>query len=364
MGIFDKLKGEFIDIVEWEEQSPEVLVWKFQRHNNEIKYGAKLIVRPGQKAIFVNEGKVADVFTEGTHELETRNLPILSTLQGWKHGFESPFKAEVYFIDTTEQLDRKWGTPNPVTLRDADFGIVRLRCRGNYSYRVSMNEELLAKFVGSQDLFTTEDIEGQLRTKVISSFSDAIGEMKIPALDLPTKYDEIGDHCKEKLSEDFIGMGLDILQFTLENISLPEAVQQAIDERGAVGAHGGMNQYSQFQQAQALRDAANNEGMAGNMMGMMVGGQLAGGVSPNQQGAMIICPKCQHKNNQDAKFCSGCGTSLVVETVDCVKCEKDIPKDSKFCPECGSPQESNCKACSKEIEPGAKFCPHCGASQA
>ena len=191
MGLFDKMKGELIDIIEWTDKEPELLVHRFIRYQNEIKMGAKLIVRPGQRALFVREGKLADLFGPGTHTLQTKNLPIMSTLSGWKHGFNSPFKAEVYFVDTTEQLDRKWGTPNPVMLRDLDFGIVRLRCRGNYSYKISDKAKLLSRFVGAGEKFYADAIEGQIKTKVVSSFSDAIGELKIPALELAAQYDEI-----------------------------------------------------------------------------------------------------------------------------------------------------------------------------
>ena len=192
MGFFDKLKNELIDIIELSDSESDVLVQRFSRKDNEIKYGAQLIVRPGQRAVFVNEGKVADTFEPGTYTLETQNIPVLTTLKGWKFGFHSPFKAEVYFIKTTEQLDRKWGTTNPVMLRDADFGIVRLRARGNYSYKIGLSDDMISRFVGAQEQFTTGDIEGQTRTKAISSFSDCLGELKIAALDLAAQYDEIG----------------------------------------------------------------------------------------------------------------------------------------------------------------------------
>ncbi len=276
MGLFTKLRNEFIDIIEWEEAEPGILVHRFERYENEIKYGAKLVVRPGQRAVFVNEGKIADAFEPGTYTLETKNLPILRTLLSWPYAFESPFKAEVYFIKTTEQLDRKWGTPNPVMLRDADFGIVRLRCRGNYSYQVGITDEMISRFVGARDDFSNDDVEGQIRTKIVSSFSDAVGELKIPALELAAQYDEISDQMKMKLEPVFSGLGMELKSFTLENISLPDEVQQAMDQRASMGAVGNLNNFSQYQAAQAMRDAAQNEGMAGNMMGMMVGGQLAG----------------------------------------------------------------------------------------
>jgi membrane protease subunit (stomatin/prohibitin family) len=297
MGLFDKIKSQFIDIIEWPETEPGILVHRFNRYENEIKMGAKLIVRPGQRAVFVNEGRIADAFEPGTYRIETKNIPVLTTLLSLPYGFNSPFKAEVYFIKTTEQLDRKWGTPNPVMMRDNDFGMVRLRSRGNYSYKVGIREEMISRFVGAQSEFAASAIEDQIRIKIISSFTDCLGEHKIPALDLAAKYDEISEFMKEKLVAEFNRLGLELLSFTLENISLPEEVQKAMDQRTSMGALGNLNNFSQYQAANALRDAAQNQGGAGNMMGMMMGAQMAGGVSgalhqqqPQQQPAAAPPP--------------------------------------------------------------------------
>jgi membrane protease subunit (stomatin/prohibitin family) len=285
MGLFSSFKNQFIDIVEYPDENPEVLVHRFQRHDNEIKMGAKLIVRPGQRAVFVNEGQIADAFEPGTYTITTKNMPIITTLLSLPYGFESPFKAEVYFIRTTEQLDRKWGTPQPVMMRDADFGIVRFRAFGNFSYKVGITKEMISRFVGARDDFYADNLEDQIRVKLISSFSDCLGELKIAALDLAAKYDEISEAMTNKLQDLFNGLGLDLLSFAVANISLPEEVQKAMDERASMGALGNLNNYSQYQAANALRDAAQNDSGAGNMMGMMVGGQLAGGVAGalNQQ---------------------------------------------------------------------------------
>jgi membrane protease subunit (stomatin/prohibitin family) len=278
MGLFNVFKGQFIDIVEYPDENPNVLVHRFERHNNEIKMGAKLIVRPGQRAVFVNEGRIADAFEPGTYTLTTKNLPVITTLLSLPYNFESPFKAEVYFIRTTEQLDRKWGTPQPVMMRDADFGIVRLRAFGNFAYKVGISKDMISRFVGARDDYYADNLEDQVRVKLISSFSDCLGELKIPALDLAAKYDEISDAMTNKLQAMFNGLGLELLSFAVANISLPEEVQKAMDERSSMGAIGNLNNYSQYQAANALRDAAQNDSGAGNMMGMMVGGQLAGGV--------------------------------------------------------------------------------------
>jgi len=279
MGLLNMLKNQFIDVIEWPETESGILVHRFNRYDNEIKMGAKLIVRPGQRAVFVNEGRIADAFEPGTYTLDTKNIPLLTTLLSLPYGFKSPFKAEVYFIKTTEQLDRKWGTANHVMLRDADFGVVRLRARGNYSYKIGIKEEMISRFVGAQADFNAETMEDQIRVKVISSFTDSLGEHKIAALDLAAKYDEISELMKEKLTADFNRLGLDLLSFTLENISVPDDVQKAMDERASMGAIGNLNNYAQYQAANALRDAAANQGGAGNMMGMMLGSQMAGGLN-------------------------------------------------------------------------------------
>lgn len=284
MGLFNLFRGQFIDVIEYPNENPAVLVHRFERFNNEIKYGAKLIVRPGQAAVFVNEGKIADKFGPGTYTLETKNLPILTTLLSLPYNFNSPFKAEVYFIRTTEQLDRKWGTATPVMMRDADFGIVRLRARGNYAYKVSLRDELLTRFVGAQADFTGDAIEGQMKTKVVSACSDALGELKIPALDLAANYTEIGDRVRANLEPDFAALGFELLSFTVESISLPDEVNQAMDKRSSLGALGGvMDQYTRMQAADAMRAAADNPGGAGNMTGMFVGANLGGAINASVQ---------------------------------------------------------------------------------
>jgi len=369
MGLFDKIRGEFIDIIEWREMETGVLVHRFERYEHEIKMGAQLTVRPGQKAVFVNEGESADVFDEGRHRLETANLPILATLKGWKYGFNSPFKAEVYFLNITEQLDRKWGTATPVIIRDNDLGTVRLRARGNFCYKVSADKEMITRLVGARDSYLCEYVEGQLKAKTVSSFSDALGELKIPILDMQAQYDEIGAAMKEKLTPMFDKLGLELLDFILENVTVPEEVEKAMDQRASMGAVGNLNQCSQYQAAQALRDAADNPGGAGNMMGMMVGGQLAGGMSgvlkQDEESAQVSapgikCPKCGTLCKAGAKFCGECGTTLAPKEAKCVKCGASLTEGSKFCSECGASQQAKCPKCNADVKPGSKFCGECG----
>ncbi len=370
MGFFDKLKAEFIDIIEWRDEQPSVLVSRFDRYEHEIKMNAKLVVRPGQRAVFVNEGQIADCFGPGTYTLETKNMPILATIKGWKYGFNSPFKAEVFFVKTSDQIDRKWGTSTPIMLRDKDFGIVRLRARGNYSYRISTDADLISRFVGARAQWTNADIEGDIRTKLMSSFTDFMGELKIPALDLQANYDEISTEMKSKLSKTYRDLGLELVSFALENITLPEEVEKAIDQRSSMGALGNLNNFTQYQAAKALEGMASQEGGGGQMMGMMMGANMAnnmGNVLHQDQPQEQVGPPCLHCGElvpPGGKFCLNCGEPVSkTKTKACIKCTVQISVDSKFCSNCGSSQVLKCSKCHVELAPGTKFCPECGTKQ-
>ena len=287
MGFWNKIMGEFIDIVEWIDDSNDTLVWRFERHQNEIKNGAQLTVRQGQVAIFVNEGQIADVFESGMYQLTTANLPILSTLKGWKHGFNSPFKAEVYFVNMRLFTNNKWGTKNPIMLRDPEFGPVRLRAFGNYDIRVSEPLKLLEQVVGTDGCFQIDEIQGQLRTMAVARFTDAVGESKLPVLDMAANYDEFALLMREKMNGDFATYGLTLAKFMVENISLPPEVEEALDKRSSMGILGNLNQYTQFQAAEALEAAAQNGGgnaSAGMEMGMgfAMAQQMAQAMTPQQ----------------------------------------------------------------------------------
>ncbi|MCA9311000.1 MAG: SPFH domain-containing protein [Phycisphaerales bacterium] len=293
MSIWDRIRGELIDIIEWLDDSGDTMVYRFERRNNEIKYGAKLTVREGQAAVFVNEGQIADVFRPGMYTLETKNLPILATLKGWKYGFESPFKAEVYFVSTRRFTDLKWGTKNPIMLRDAEFGPIRLRAFGTYAIRVDEPGTFIKEIVGTDGHFTTDEVTDQLRNIVVSRFGDLLGECKIPALDLAGNYDELGSFISERISPNFGAYGLELTDFFVENISLPEAVEQALDKRSSMNVIGNMQQYTQFQAAEAIEDAAQNPGGGGALaagglgagMGLAMGQQMGQAMSQPQGGA-------------------------------------------------------------------------------
>lgn len=287
MSFWDKLKGELIDIIEWLDDSNNTMVYRFDRYNNEIKYGAKLVVREGQAACFVNEGKLADVFVPGTHTLTTQNLPILATLKGWKYGFESPFKAEVYFCSMRLFTDLKWGTMNPIMLRDPEFGPVRLRAFGAYAVKIADPSVFLRALVGTDNRFTTEEITGQLRNLIVSKLGTILGSSGVPMLDLAGKYQEMGETIRGRMAPEFGAMGLDLAQFVIENISLPEEVEKALDKRSSMGVIGDLNRYTQFQAADAIKDAAQNpSGGAGVGMGLGAGLAMGQQMAQSLGGAM------------------------------------------------------------------------------
>ena len=285
MGLWDKLTGEFIDIIEWLDDSNDTLVWRFERHQNEIKNGAQLTVRQNQVAVFVNEGQIADVFVTGMHTLNTQNLPILSTLKGWKYGFDSPFKAEVYFINLRLFTDIKWGTKNPVMLRDPEFGPVRIRAFGNFTFKVADPGKFLNEIVGTDSHFTVDEIESQLKSIIASKFSDSVAESKIPVLDLASNYDELSELLHKKMQNDFLDHGLSIAKFIVENISLPPNVEEALDKRSSMGILGNLNQYTQYQAANAMEEAAKNPGGdAASGIGMGMGFGMANQMAQTMAG--------------------------------------------------------------------------------
>lgn len=277
MGLLSGLRGEFVDIIEWLDASRDTIVWRFPRHENEIKNGAKLIVREGQVAIFVNEGQIADVFTPGTWELTTQNLPILSTLRGWKHGFDSPFKAEVYFVSTRTFTDEKWGTQHPVMMRDAEFGMVRVRAFGGYGFKAANPDTLLRELVGTDPSFRTEEVSDYIRQQVVTSIMTALAKSGIAVIDLAMHQSEIAQKLTPQLTLELAPIGLQLTKLVIESVSLPPEVEATIDQRSRMGVLGDLNQYAKLQSADAITMAAQNEGgIAGLGAGMAVGQQMAG----------------------------------------------------------------------------------------
>ena len=288
MSLFQKAKAEFIDIIQWTEPADsDILAYRFQRYNNEIKMGAQLTVREGQAAVFVNEGKLADVFSPGMYTLQTQNIPILSTLKGWKYGFDSPFRAEVYFIATRQFTDQKWGTPNPIMMRDPEFGMVRIRAFGTYAMHISDPAVFLRQIVATNPSFESLQISGQMRDTIVPRFTDVLAQAHIPALELAGNYDKIGKLALEKIKPDLASLGIELTLFYVENISLPPEVEQAMDTRTKMGVLGDMSQYTRYQTATAIPLAAGNPagGMAsmgaGMAVGMGMGNQMAGAMAAN-----------------------------------------------------------------------------------
>lgn len=303
MGLWDKIKGEFIDIIEWTDDSNDTLVYRFERYGNEIKYKSQLTVREGQMAVFINEGQLADVFQPGRYELTTQNMPILTTLKGWKYGFNSPFKAEVYFCSTRQFTDLKWGTPGPVTMRDADFGVVRVTAYGLYSMKISNPETFIKEIVGTDGHFTTDEINENLRGKVAIAIKEAIPEAGIPVIDLEGKVVLLGERLVEKLLPRFEQYGLKITEVQVQDIGLPEEVEKAIDAGGAMRAIGNLQAYTQYRTADAIEDAAKNPGgMASGGMGMGMGfamaNQMTGAMNNPNAGAGL--PNTMGKQGQNA----------------------------------------------------------------
>lgn len=258
MSFMEKLRGQLIDIIEFLDDSRDTIVWRFPRQGNEIKNGAKLIVREGQVAVFENEGQLADVFGPGTYTLETQNIPILSTLKGWKYGFNSPFKAEVYFVSTRQFTDFKWGTQNPIMMRDPEFGVVRLRGFGTYALQVTDPSALLRQLVGTDPNFRTEEIGEYFRQNVVSHLGPAIGAANIAALDIAASQHTLGATLARELTTSLAEYGVAITKFVIENISLPPEVEEALDKRTQMSVLGNLDQYTKFQTANAIEDAANN----------------------------------------------------------------------------------------------------------
>ncbi|MEM9967968.1 MAG: SPFH domain-containing protein [Pseudomonadota bacterium] len=281
MGIFDFLSGEFIDVIHWTDDSRDTMVWRFERQGHEIKYGAKLTVREGQSAVFVHEGQLADVFTPGLYMLETNNMPILTKLQHWDHGFRSPFKSEIYFVNTTRFGNLKWGTKNPIIVRDPEFGPVRLRSYGTYTVRIADAARFLTEIVGTDGEFTMDEISFQIRNIIVQELSRTLARAQIPVLDMAANTRELGGLVAKEIAPQLAEYGLSMPELYIENISLPPAVEKVMDKRSSMGVIGNLSEYTQFQAAEALgRDGPGSAALQtglGAGLGMQMGQQLSAG---------------------------------------------------------------------------------------
>lgn len=356
MGLLNFIKSQLIEIIEWLDDTNYTLVHRFPDQDREIKNGAKLIVREGQACIFVNKGQIADVFFPGMYTLSTDNMPVLSTIMGWKYGFHSPFKCEVYFVSTKRYLDQKWGTSNPVMMRDPEFGPVRIRAFGMYNFRVTDPAVFMREVVGTDGNFTVDEIEGQLKRKLVSIFSSSLAKAKLPVLEMAGQYQKVGETVLEAMQPSFSELGLNIVDFVIENISLPKEVEALMDQGSGVSVMGNrMPGYMQMQAAQAMREAAQNQsgGAAGSGMGLGAGFAMANMMGQNMMQGMVPPPQQQQQQQYQAAPPQG-------QMVACGKCNNQVNAAAKFCPNCGTPRNAACDNCQASLPAGAKFCGNCG----
>jgi len=336
MSLKDFLAKQFIDVIDWTEPEDGILAYRYPMQDREIRNGGKLTVRDSQMALFVNEGKVADAFGPGLYTLNTHTLPILTYLQNWDKAFQSPFKSDVYFFSTRMQTNQHWGTPNPITIRDKEFGAVRLRGFGIYSYHITDPKVFYTKISGTRDEYRSSDLEGQLLNTIVGRISDTFANSGVPFLDMAANQVATAEKIAAQLKPGFAEFGLALDNFVVENLSLPEELQKILDQRIGMNMVGDMGRYTQFQVAQAIPVAAANEG--GGAAG--VGAGLGAGVAMGQ--AMMDALKQARPATDSGAAPTGSAGSTAATgaaTKFCLNCGKPIPKVSKFCPECGQAQQ-------------------------
>ena len=325
MSFFSK---QFIDVIHWTEAGDGILAYRYPMEDMEIQNGGQLTVRDSQAAVFVNQGQIADVFGPGLYTLSTNTLPILTYLRNWDKAFKSPFKSDVYFFSTRLQVNQKWGTATPITIRDKEFGAVRMRAYGIYAYRVADPKVFYQKVSGTRAAYLVSDLEGQLRNTIIGQMTDMFGNSSVNFLDMASHQSQLGQQMLTGLRPMFADLGLLLDSFTLENISMPEELQKMLDQRISMNMVGDMGRYTQFQVAQSMPIAAANEG--GGLAGAGVG--LGAGMLMAQQMMNAAKPAAPVAGAPEA------GTPAAGGTKFCMECGKTMPKPAKFCPECGGAQ--------------------------
>jgi len=333
MSLRDFLSKQFIDVIDWVEPEAGILAFRYPMQDREIQNGGKLTVRDSQMAVFVNEGKVADAFAPGLYTLNTHTLPILTYLQNWDKAFQSPFKSDVYFFSTRIQTNQHWGTPNPITIRDKEFGAVRLRAFGIYTYHISNPKVFYSKVSGTRDIYRVPDLDGQLQNTIVGRITDTFASSNLPFLDMAANQVALSDKIAGQLKPAFAEFGLALDSFVVENLSLPDDLQKILDQRISMNMVGDMGRYTQYQVAQSIPIAAANEG--GGAAGLGAG--LGAGVAMGQ--AMMDALKKATPAGGDAGTVSAGGAATGAETKFCLNCGKPILKVSKFCPECGHAQQ-------------------------
>lgn len=343
----------FCKIIEWTDNSKNTLVYKFPTNGREINQKSKLIVRESQQAIFVHKGQIADVFTPGTYDLKTQIFPILSKLAGWRYGFQTPISVDVYFINTKQFTGNKWGTGNPILMRDPEFGMIRVKGYGSYAFKVDDSGVFLKELFGTNSSFETQEITDWLKSLLVSAITDALGESKLSALDLAANTLEFNETIKSTIQDKFSDIGLKLTNLVIENMSVPEEVEKAIDERSKYGILGDKTDVMmKVAAAEALKDAAKNEGAGGTFMGAGVGigagvglggvfaeafkngGEKQGEKTESAPSPKKKCPECGAEVSANAKFCPECGKKLPAKKF-CTSCGAEVSANAKFCPECG-----------------------------
>ena len=350
--------------IEWSDDTQNTMVYKypFKQGGREVNDKSSLTVRESQVAIFVHKGQIAEVFEPGLYELKSEILPVLTKLASWKYKFETPITLDVYFVNTKQFTNIKWGTQNPFMMRDPEFGVIRVRGFGSFAYKVDDAPTFMKELFGTNSSFKTEDIQEYLKGMVVSGLTDAIGESKISALDLAGNTQEFQTIVKAKIQDDFKKIGLAMTNLVIENMSVPSEVEKALDERSKLGILGGpTDTMMKVAAAEAMKDAAKNPGMGGAFMGAGVGLGAGAGMGS------IFADAFRTSSNQNAAPAAAPAqaAAATASTVVCPECGKNIAAGVKFCPECGAklPAKKFCSQCGAEIKDGAKFCSECGAKQ-
>ena len=368
--------GIFLEVLEYPGEVADEICHRIPEHGSaEIKFGAQCIVRDYQCAVFFNTGRGGDVLPGGRHTISTKNIPILTNLLALPWGFKSPFRCEVYFVTMKTFADMRWGTTDPVAFRDKEFGLVRLRAHGTYTFKVAEPAVFVNRLVAGDNSFTTAEIQDQLRSIVVSRLNDFLGENLTTVLDLPGQYREMSEALQAHIGPEFKKFGLELQQFFVQSVTPPEEVQKAIDARSSMGAVGNLDMFLKYKAAHALEGVAQAGGgamgqgmgmVAGMGLGAMIPGMIVDATAPKAPPkGKVFCAGCHNEMDVDSRFCGKCGKPAVV-TVRCLKCAADLPPDAAFCLKCGTPisAKAKCRKCSAELAPGAVFCMKCGEKSA